>query len=121
MSPLEIDYIVVISATFQAIWLRRMLAELHKKKKGATEILYDNKATISMAKNITFHNRIKHIGIWFYFFCDMVAKGYIILKYCSTNEQWVNIFTKALSKYKFIYFINFFGVCNFESRESFKD
>jgi len=52
----------------------------------ATEIFCDNKATISMTKNLTFHSRTKHIDIRYHFICDLVAKEEISMEYCSTQE-----------------------------------
>ena len=71
-----------------------------------------------MTKNPTFHGRTKHIDIRFHFIRDLVAKGEIELKFCSTDEQLADIFTKALSCQKHVYFRSLLGVCNFESRGS---
>ena len=83
LSTSEAEY---IAATCQAIWLRRVLADLQQEQKGATEIFCDNKATISMTKNLTFHSRTKHIDIRYHFIRDLVAKEEITLEYCSTHE-----------------------------------
>ncbi|KAF2303067.1 hypothetical protein GH714_013211 [Hevea brasiliensis] len=118
LSTSEVEYITTTSAACQTIWLRRLLADLQQEQKGATEIFCDNKTTISMTKNPTFHSRTKHIELRHHFICDLIAKEEIILKYCSTNEQLADILTKALSKEKFCYFRGFLGVCNFESKGS---
>ncbi|XP_031265470.1 secreted RxLR effector protein 161-like [Pistacia vera] len=67
LSSSEAEYVAATSAACQAIWLRRILAELHQKQEGATTIFRDNKATISMTKNPIFHGRTKHIDIRFHF------------------------------------------------------
>ncbi|KAF2317452.1 hypothetical protein GH714_022406 [Hevea brasiliensis] len=118
LSTSEAEYIVATSAACQTIWLRRLLVNLQQEQKGATEIFCDNKTTISMTKNPTFHSRTKHIELRHYFIRDLVAKEEIALKYRSTNEQLADILTKALSKEKFCYFRGLLGVCNFESRGS---
>ncbi|KAA0051552.1 putative gag-pol polyprotein, identical [Cucumis melo var. makuwa] len=74
LSSLEAEYAVATSAAYQAIWLRRTLTKLQHEKEGATMIFCDNKATISMTKNLTFHSRTKHIDIRFHFIRDLVAK-----------------------------------------------
>ncbi|TYK04671.1 Retrovirus-related Pol polyprotein from transposon TNT 1-94 [Cucumis melo var. makuwa] len=104
LSSSEAEYAAATSAACQAIWLRRMLTELQHEKEGATVIFCDNKATISMTKNLTFHSRTKHIDIHFHFIRDLVAKEEFSLSYCSTHEQWADILTKALSTEKFYYF-----------------
>lgn len=121
LSSSEGEYVAASTWTAcQAIWLRRMLAELQQKQ-GAMEIFCDNKATISMKKNPAFHSRTKHIDIHFHFIRDLVAKEEITLKYCSTNKQLADVLANALSKEKFIYFRFLYGVCNFESRRSVED
>ena len=118
LSTSEAEYVAATSATCQAIWLRRVLAELQQEQEGPTEIFCDNKATISMTRNPTFHSRTKHIELRHHFIRDLVANEEIVLKYCSTNEQLADILTKTLSKEKFCYFRGLLGVCNFESRGS---
>jgi len=46
LSTSEAEYIAATSATCQAVWLRRVLADLQQVQKGATEIFCDNKKTI---------------------------------------------------------------------------
>jgi len=115
LSTSETEYIAATSAACQAVWLRRVLADLQQVQKGATEIFCDNKATISMTKNPTFHSRTKHIDIRYHFIRDLVAKEEILLEYCKTQDQLADVLTKALSKEKFCYFRGLFGVCSFES------
>ena len=57
LSMSKAEYVAVTSAECQAIWLRRMLANLQQEKKRATKIFYDNKTTISMTKNLAFHDK----------------------------------------------------------------
>ena len=118
LSTSEAEYVAAASAACQAIWLRRMLAELQHQQEGPTEIFCDNKAAIFMTKNPAFHSRTKHIELRHHFIRDLVAKEEIILKYCSTNKQMADILTKALSKEKFCHLRELLGVYNFESRGS---
>ena len=118
LSTSEAEFVAATAAACQAIWLRRVLADLQQEQKCATEIFCDNKSTISMTRNPTFHNRTKHIDIRYHFIRDLVAKEEISLEYCSTEEQLADVLTKALSKEKFCYFRSLLGVCNFELRGS---
>ena len=76
----EAEYIAATLATCQAIWLRRMLAELQHKQESTTEIYCDDKASISMTKNPNFHSRTKHIDVRFHFIRDLVAKEEIVVE-----------------------------------------
>jgi hypothetical protein len=121
LSTTEAEYIAAASAACQAVWLRRMLADLQQDQQGATEIFCDNKSTISIARNPAFHGRTKHIELRHHFIRELIAEGKITLKYCSTQEQLADILTKALSKEKFCYFRELLGVCSFESRGSVEE
>ena len=118
LSSSEAEYTAATSSACQALCLRRILADVNQKQKEATEIYCDNQAMISMTKNPFFHGRTKHIDIRVHFIRDLVSEGLIVLRYCNTNEQVVNILTKFLSRDKHVYFRLHLGVCNFESRWS---
>ena len=104
----------------QAVWLRRLLEDLHQEQKAPTKIFCDNKATIAMTKNPIFHGRTKHINIHYHFIRHLVASGMIALKFCGTNEQVADILTKSLPQNKHVYFRSQLGVFNYESRGSVK-
>ena len=57
-----------------------------------------------------FHDKSKHIEIWYFYIWDMVQKGAIKLQYVSTDEQVVDVLTKPLSRVKFEYFCDKLGV-----------
>ncbi|GKE45824.1 hypothetical protein Tco_1473108 [Tanacetum coccineum] len=116
LSSGEAEYIAVTSAACQAVWLRRLLNDLHKEQQGSTIILCDNKATIAMTKNPAFHNRTKHIDIRYHFIRTLAAKGEIVLKYCGTKEQVADVLTKSISIAQHAYLRKRLGVCSFESR-----
>lgn len=121
LSSSEAEYVAATSAACQAIWLRRILVDLHQKQEGATDIFCDNRATIAMTKNPAFHGRTKHIDIRLHFIRDLVGNKEIMLKHCSTHEQVADILTKSLPRDKFVYFRSRLGVCNFESRGSVEE
>jgi hypothetical protein len=58
---------------------------------------------VNLSENPVFHDRSKHIEINYYFLCDKVQRGEVVLKYISTDEQTTNILMKPLSKIKFVY------------------
>nr|CAD1827412.1 unnamed protein product [Ananas comosus var. bracteatus] len=77
-----------LGSTCQAIWLRRILCDLHLKQLDPTIIYCDNQSTIAMAKNPVHHSRTKHIEIRHHFIRDQVANG---------NIQMVRVISCALS------------------------
>ena len=60
-------YAAVIVAINQAIWIRKILADLHMNQLELTKIYVDNQAVISIANNPMFYGRTKHFKIKLYF------------------------------------------------------
>ena len=106
----EAEYIVTCSASCEAIWIRKLLSYLFDFDMDATMILCDNRSCMKMTENPMFHDKRKHIEIWYLYIRDMVQKGDIKLQYLSTNEQVVDVLTKPLSRVKFEHFRDKLGV-----------
>ncbi|XP_075105094.1 secreted RxLR effector protein 161-like [Nicotiana tabacum] len=77
----EAEYVTSMSSTCQALWLRKILADLYQEQKEATKIFCDNLSAIVMTKNPIFHRRSKHIDIRHHFIRELVTKGLIELKH----------------------------------------
>ena len=73
-------------------------------------ILCDNQSCIKRTKNPVFHDKSKHIEIWYFYIPDMVSKGAIKLQYVNIDEQVAEVLTKPLSRVKFEYFRDKLGV-----------
>jgi hypothetical protein len=76
----------------------------------AIVILCDNQSCIKMTENPVFHDKSKHIEIWYHYIRDMVQRGAIKLQYIGTDEQVANVLTKPLSRVKFEYFRDKLGI-----------
>jgi hypothetical protein len=63
LSTTEAEYIVVCSASCEAIWLCKLLTGLFDLEMEATMILCDNQSCIKMTENPVFHDKSKHIEI----------------------------------------------------------
>eukprot|EP00253_Pinus_taeda_P023864 PITA_23864 len=57
------EYMAATTASCEAIWLRKLLVNLFKRRMEATRILCDNQSCIKLSKNPVFHDRSKHIEI----------------------------------------------------------
>ncbi|KAL0441844.1 UNVERIFIED_CONTAM: Retrovirus-related Pol polyprotein from transposon TNT 1-94 [Sesamum radiatum] len=99
-SSAEAEYIAAAATSNQAIWLRRILEDGEKQEEPTT-IYCDNKSAIAITKNPVQHSRTKHIDIKYHSLREATTRGEIELKYCSTEEQLADIFTKALPRNKF--------------------
>ena len=112
LSSIEAGYIASSVGAREAVWIRKLLANLFKRPLKPTVIHCDNQSCIKLSANPVFHNRSKHIEIPYHYIRDMVDRGVIQLKYISTNEQTTDIFTKPLAKVKLKYFREKLGMVN---------
>ncbi|KAK4398434.1 Retrovirus-related Pol polyprotein from transposon TNT 1-94 [Sesamum angolense] len=110
-SSAEAEYIAAAATSNQAIWLRRILEDIGDKQEEPT-IYCDNKSAIAITKNPVQHSRTKHIDIKYHSLREATTRGEIELKYCSTEEQLADIFTKALPRNKFEELRMKIGVCH---------
>ena len=101
------------SIACQAMWLRRILEDMHQKKNEATTIFCDNLSTIAMTKNLIHHSRTRYIDMRHHFIREHVTGGDIEMEYCSTKEQVVDLFTKSHPLEKFFYLRGKIGVADF--------
>ena len=94
-------YMSVTQVTKEAIWLRRLFADMGHPQKGATVIHEDNHRCIGLTKNPIHHAQTKHINIQHHFVQEHVESGEVVLKEIPTAQQLADVLTKALTKDKF--------------------
>ena len=97
-STAEAEYISMAAAANQAIWLKKILADLGQKQDAPTEIFCDNKSAIAIAQNPVQHGRTKHINVKFHSLREAEKNKLIKITYCSTDVQLADLMTKALPK-----------------------
>lgn len=85
LSSTEAEYIVDTTTTCQTVWLRWILEELKQKHVKPTVILFNNKSTISMFKNLVWQGRTKCIETRYHFIRELVTTGEVKLEYCNIN------------------------------------
>jgi hypothetical protein len=57
-------------------------------------LMCDNTSAISVAKNLVFHKRIRHLEKRHHFLRDHIEKGDIEMRCINTKRQLADIFTK---------------------------
>ena len=92
------------SATTELVWLQSLFKELGIKVEPIPVIWCDIIGANSLAENQVFHARTKHIEIDVYFVRVEVLSKEIEVKFVPSEEQLVDVFTKALSTPRFDYF-----------------
>jgi len=104
LSSSKTEYMAATTALCEAIWLRKLLVNLFRRNMEATRIMCDNQSRIKLSMNPVFHDKSKHIDIWFHFVRDCFQRGAVQLSYTPTREQVADILTKALGRTRFDYF-----------------
>lgn len=100
LSSTEAEYIAAAECCKEILHLKFLIEELSGKPVKAT-LNIDNQSTIQLIKNGIGNKRSKHIDVRYRFINEKVTEGLINIKYCSTDVQLADIFTKALGQNKF--------------------
>ena len=110
LSTTKAEYVTVCSASFEAIWLKKLLSELFDLPLDATCIFCDNQSCVKLSENPVFHDRSKHIEIKYHYIRDMVQRGAVKLQYVAIDEKIEDV----LARVKFEYFRERLGVVQIE-------
>jgi len=99
LSTLEAEYVASSNAAKEAIWLRRLYAEITGRDTDRPTTIYlDNTGSIKNTKNQQINERTKHIDIRYHFVRHSVETGAIEVRHVPTAEMTADIMTKALPK-----------------------
>ncbi len=96
LSSTEAEYMGACFATKEAVWLRRMLAELGIVSAAPTLVYTDNQSSIKLINNPVHHERTKHIDIQYHFTREQVDNGILTFEYISTDLQVADSLTKGV-------------------------
>ena len=114
-STAEAEYVAAATTMNQALWIRKLMTNLHMELKESTQIFMDNQVAISISNNSVFHNKTKHFKIKFYFLREVQREVQLI--YCKTENQNVDILIKALPKVRYEFLRQKLGVCSSRVKE----
>ena len=96
LSSTESEYMALLHALKEQIWLLRFLREIDYGIDDQNVIYCDNQSAIALAHNPEHHARTKHIDIQYHFVRNCVEDGSVRLEYCPTEEMVADGLTKAL-------------------------
>jgi hypothetical protein len=99
LSSTEAEYMALTQASKEAIWIRRLLAELGRPEETVV-INVDNQSCVALAKNPEHHARTKHIDIQYHFIREKVEEATVKLEFCPTEKMVADVLTKALPRDK---------------------
>jgi hypothetical protein len=75
-------------------------------------LMCNNTSAISIAKNLVFHERMRHLERKHHLLRDHVEKGDIEMRYIDTERQLADIFTKPIDASRFASLWGELGVCH---------
>jgi len=96
LSSTESEYMALLHALKEQIWLLRFLKEIGYDISDQNTIYMDSQSAIALAHNPEHHARTKHIDIQYHFVRNCVEDGTTQLTYCPTEDMVADGLTKAL-------------------------
>ena len=110
-STAEVEFIAAITVANQAMWLKKLMDDLHVHQEDNIEIFVDNQATLAISQNPIFHGRTKHFKVKYCFLREVQKLGEVKMVYCSSENQLADIFTKSFHVGRFETLRDMLGVC----------
>lgn len=95
-STMVAKYIAAAAATREALWLRKLLDDLHQAT-GPPQLMCDNQGAIRLAQSAGGTARSKHIDVVHHFVRDRVARGEVTLAFTGISAMVSDILTKPLA------------------------
>ena len=96
LSSSEAEYMAMVEATKEALYLRQLLVPLKMTQDQPTTLRVDNQSAIALATNTAkHHSRSKHIDIRYHF---IRLQTDVVYAYVETKSNLADIFTKPLDK-----------------------
>jgi len=107
---METEYEGAAIAACELVWLQKLLSDFGQLVDAPVTIYCDNINSILLANNPVYHARTKHIEVHYHFIREKILAKEIDLIHVSTEDQVVDIFTKALGIDKLRKFRKMLGV-----------
>ena len=104
-SSVESKYRALSLAATEILWLQSLFTELGVPKLATVPIVWcDNVGASSLASNLVFHARTKHIEVDVYFICEKIEEKQLEVRFVPTEEQVANVLTKpfAITRFEFL-------------------
>ena len=96
----------------EALWLRLLLQDLGYLSRQPIRLFCDNKAACDIAHNPVQHDRTKHVEVDRFFIKEKLDDKIVELPKIRSEDQLVDILTKAVSSQVFSKFLDKLGMCD---------
>jgi hypothetical protein len=98
LSTAKAEYIALTVVMHEILYLQALIVELYELIIPPIPVYCDNQGAIALATNNKFHAWTKHIDLQYHYVRSLVQSGLLNLQYCPTEDNIVDIFTKALPR-----------------------
>eukprot|EP00253_Pinus_taeda_P034919 PITA_34919 len=109
----EAEYTTTTHASKEVVWLHRLCSSMGLVQ-GAIRIDCDSQSEIFLAKNPTYHSKIKNIDVQYHFVRDMIEDKKVVLVNVDILKNTVDALTKSMSSEKFSWCRETMGVLGLE-------
>ena len=110
LSSTEAEYMLLSDACRQLVWIHSLMSEIGMKIRHIP-LCGDNQGSIFIASNAVQEKRTKHIDIRYHYIREVVESGKVKLAFVQTDQNLADMFTKNLSRDKFLYCRSTLGMC----------
>lgn len=97
LSSTEAEYMVMVHAMKEALWLRLFVSEIHVPVPHPFPLLCDNIGAMDMANSDATSSHSKHIDIRYHFIRQHITSGSFSTSWVPTAEMTADILTKSLA------------------------
>lgn len=111
-SSAEAEYRGMALGICEVLWLKQLLEDLGYPPKQSIQVYCDNKAACDIAHNPVQHDRTKHVEVDRFFIKKKLEAKVIELPKIRSEDQLVDLLTKAVSNKLFSKFVNKLGICD---------
>jgi hypothetical protein len=100
LSSTEAEFMALSEAVQEALYLRRLLADMGATQHEPTKISEDNQSCMAMAKHNVFSRRSKHIDTRYKFVKEAIERLEVCVQYMHTSMMPADCLTKPVGKEK---------------------
>lgn len=100
-SSTETELIALNEACNEALWLRKILADMHQSVEEATIIQEDNTSCIRLIERRCSSNRTKYVDTKYFAVSNHIKEKLIQCKQCTTEDMLTDLLTKPLGTTRF--------------------
>ncbi|XP_071653754.1 uncharacterized protein [Temnothorax longispinosus] len=101
-STTDAEYIAAHDAAKEIVWTRGLLEEIGAAQESPTTLNCDNAAAEKLIKNAVFHRRTKHVDIKYHYIRQVYEEEKLEIQHVASQDQLADIFTKPLTREKFV-------------------